>query len=131
MTGKARGLLERALLRRAPLRADGRTTAFRWLNGKADGAAGLTLDVFGDVAVLSVYDGQDPAAVADAAMALLRLRAVYLKARPREAGRLRGEERAARAPGLPFRGDPVESVDVLEHGLRFRIRPGEGLAVGL
>lgn len=131
MTGKVREILEKALLRRAALRADGRTTAFRWLNGKGDGAAGLTLDVFGDVGVLSVYDGPDPAAVADAAMALLRLRAVYLKARPREAGRLRGEERAARAPGLPFRGDPVESVDVLEQGLRFRIRPGEGLAVGL
>jgi 23S rRNA (cytosine1962-C5)-methyltransferase len=131
MSQVARRLLERALLRRAPLRVDGRTTAFRWLNGEGDGAPGLTLDVFGDVAVLSSYDGPDPAPLADAALALLRLRAVYLKARPREAGRLRGEDRAARAPPLPLRGDPVDSVDVQEQGLRFRIRPAEGLAVGL
>ena len=131
MSAGARGLLDRALRRRAPLAQDGGTTAFRWLNGEGDGAPGLTLDVLGDVAVLSTYDGVDPGAVADAAMGLLPLRAVYLKARPREAGRLRGEERAARAPALPLRGEPVESVDVQEQGLRFRIRPGEGLAVGL
>jgi len=131
MSGGARGLLERALRRRAPLRSDGGTTAYRWLNGSGDGTPGLTLDLFGDVAVLSIYDGQDPAPVADAAMVLLRLRAVYLKARPREAGKLRGEERVARAPVLPLRGEPVDWVEVYEQGLRFRIRPGAGLAVGL
>ena len=131
MSGGARRVLEQALLRRAPLRVDGTTTAFRWLNGDADGAPGLTLDVFGDVAVLSTYDAQDPGRLADTALALLRLRAVYLKARPREAGKLRGEERLARSPALPFRGDPVDSVDVKEQGLSFRIRPGEGFAVGL
>ena len=131
MSPGARALLARALERRAPLRRDGRTTAFRWLNGAADGTPGLTLDLFGEVGVLSTYDAQDPAPVADAAMALLALRALYLKSRPREAGTLRGDERAARAPALPFRGEPVEAVDVREQGLAFRIRPAEGLAVGL
>jgi len=131
MSPRARALLARALERRAPLREGGRTTAFRWLNGAADGTPGLTLDLFGDVGVLSTYDAQDPTPVADAAMALLPLRAVYAKARPREAGTLRGEERAARAPALPLRGEPVEVVEVREQGLAFRIRPGEGLAVGL
>jgi len=131
MTPGARAVLARALGRRAALREDGRTTAFRWLNGVADGTPGLTLDLFGDVAILSIYDAQDPSPVADAAMALLPLRAVYAKARPREAGTLRGEERAARAPALPLRGEPVETVEVREQGLTFRIRPGEGLAVGL
>ncbi len=131
MSGGVRALLARALRRRAPLREDGRTTAFRWLNAAGDGTPGLTLDLFGEVAVLSTYGAQDPAPVADAAMELVPLRAVYLKRRPREAGTLGGEERAARAPALPFRGEPVESVDVLEQGLLFRIRPGEGLAVGL
>ena len=131
MRGGARALLVRALERRAPLREDGRTTAFRWLNGAGDGAPGLTLDLFGDVAVLSTYDAQDPAPVADAARELLPLRAVYVKLRPREAGTLRGEERAARAPASPMRGEPVDEVDVREQGLVFRIRPGEGLAVGL
>ncbi len=83
------------------------------------------------MAVLSTYEAVDPGPVADAAMGLLPLRAVYLKARPREAGKLRREERAARAPALPLRGEPMESVVVQEQGLCFRIRPGEGLAVGL
>jgi 23S rRNA (cytosine1962-C5)-methyltransferase len=131
MSRDARGLLARALDRRAPLREDGRTTAFRWLNGAGDGMEGMTLDLFGDVGVLSTYDAGDPAPVADAALELLPLRAMYWKARPREAGRLGGEERAARAPPLPLRGEPVEEVEIREQGLRFRIRPGEGLAVGL
>ena len=131
MSPAARALLARALERRMPLREDGSTTAFRWVNGAGDGMPGLTLDLFGDVGVLSTYDAQDPGPVADAAMQLLPLRAVYGKARPREAGTLRGEERSARAPALPLRGEPVEAVEVAEQGLRFRIRPGKGLAVGL
>src|SRR5262245_1976970 len=131
MSAGPRALLARALERRAPLREDGRTTAFRWLNGDADGVPGLTLDVFGDVGVLSTYDTQDPGPVAEAARRLLPLRAVYWKARPREAGTLLGEEHAARAPTLPLRGEPVEAVDAREEGLVFRIRPGGGLAVGV
>jgi 23S rRNA (cytosine1962-C5)-methyltransferase len=131
MSPGARVLLARALERRAPLREDGRTTAFRWLNGAGDGTPGLTLDLFGDVGVLSIYDARDPSPVAEAALELLPLRAVYAKARPRQAGTLRGEERAARAPALPIRGEPVDAVEVREQGLVFRIRPAEGLAVGL
>src|SRR5262249_7172224 len=128
---EARALLARALRRRAPLRGKEDTTAVRWLNGAADGAPGLTLDLFADVAVLSTYGTEDPAPIAEEAAALLPLRAVYHKRRPREAGTLGSEERAARAPALPLRGAPVESVDVQEKGLTFRIRPAEGLAVGL
>jgi 23S rRNA (cytosine1962-C5)-methyltransferase len=131
MSGGARALLARALERRARLRDDGRTTAFRGLNGAADGVPGVTLDLFADVGVLSVYDARDPAPLADAAMDVVPLRALYSKARPREAGTLRGEERASRAPSAPLRGTAVEAVDVREQGLIFRIRPGEGLAVGL
>jgi len=131
MSTGPRALLARALRRRAPLREDGRTTAFRWLNADGDGASGWTLDVFGDVSVLSAYHREDPGPVAAAAMELLPLRAVYLKARPRTAGGIGPEERAARAPGLPLRGEAAPSVDVREQGLLFRIRPGEGLAVGL
>jgi 23S rRNA (cytosine1962-C5)-methyltransferase len=131
MSTAVRALLSRALRRRASLRSDGETTAFRWLNGAGDGAPGLTVDLFGDVAVLSTYAEEDPEPVADAACALLPLRAVYLKRRPKEAGRLCGAERAQRAPALPLRGEAVEALDVRERGLVFRIRPGEGLAVGL
>src|SRR5262249_11037215 len=125
MRSGARAVLARALERRKPLREGGRTTAFRWLNGAGDGIPGLTLDLFGDVGVLRPYAAQAPGRGADAAMELLRRRALYGKARPRQAGTLRGEERAARAPAAPLRGEPVETVDVSEQGLRFRIRPAE------
>jgi 23S rRNA (cytosine1962-C5)-methyltransferase len=128
---EARALLARALRRREPLRGREDTTALRWLNGAGDGAPGLTLDLFGDVAVLSTYGTEDPVPIAEAAAALLPLRSVYLKRRPREAGALKSEERSARAPASPLRGAPADSVDVREQGLAFRIRPAEGLAVGL
>ncbi|MGO9765260.1 MAG: class I SAM-dependent methyltransferase, partial [Myxococcaceae bacterium] len=58
-------------------------------------------------------------------------RAVYVKRRPRSASRLLPEDVRARAPSRPAYGSPLETVDVLEGGLVFRIRPAEGLAVGL
>jgi len=131
MSAAVRALLVRALERRAPLRADARTTAFRWMNGAADGAPGVTLDLFADVAVLSTYGEDDPGPLASAAASVLPLRAVYLKRRPREAGRIASGERERRAPDEPLAGERVEWVDVKERGLCFRIRPGEGLAVGL
>jgi len=123
-------LLARALARRATLRTSGETTAFRWVNGAADDLPGVTVDLFGGVAVANLYEVEAPG-LAEALWEVLRLRAVYVKSRPREAGRLQSTEREARAPPTPACGEAVEAVDVLENGLRFRIRPGAGLAVGL
>jgi len=123
-------LLERALARRAPLRASGETTAFRWLNGAADGVPGVTVDLFGDVAVVSGHDVTDLHPVAEAAAGLVPLRAAYAKYRPKEARTVQAEQ-DARAPRTPLRGTAVEVVDVRESGLTFRIRPPAGLAVGL
>jgi len=123
-------LLARALARRAPLRISGETTAFRWVNGVADGIPGLTVDLFGSVAVANLYEVKVPE-LPQALWAAHRLQAVYVKSRPREAGRLPLTEREARAPPTPECGEAVEAVDVQENGLRFRIRPGAGLAVGL
>ena len=52
---RLRAQLRRAAERRAPLLASGRTTAYRWVHGRADGLDGVTVDVFGDVLVLALY----------------------------------------------------------------------------
>ena len=130
MSGSLSALLARALARRASLRISGETTAFRWVNGAADGFPGITVDLFGSVAVANLYEVEAPE-LPQALWAAHRLRAVYVKSRPREAGRLPLAEREARAPPTPEYGEAVEAVEVQENGLRFRIRPGAGLAVGL
>ena len=134
MRGAERGLrarLRRAADRRAPLCAAGRTTAYRLVNGQADGFSGATVDVFGDVLVLALYTGEDEGALLEALIAECAPRAVYLKRRPRAASRLGPKALRERAPTRPAHGPAVDAVDVLEEGLLFRIRPAEGLAVGL
>ncbi|MGO9829722.1 MAG: class I SAM-dependent methyltransferase [Myxococcaceae bacterium] len=128
---RLRAQLRRAAARRAPLLAAGRTTAYRLVNGLADGFANATVDVFGDVLVLALYSQDEPGPLLEALVAECAPRAVYLKRRPRVASRLLPEELRARAPSQPAYGPPVEALDVLEEGLVFRIRPAEGLAVGL
>ncbi len=128
---RLRAQLRRAAERRAPLLASGRTTAYRWVHGRADGIEDATVDVFGDVLVLALYAESEPGPLVDALVAECSPRAVYLKRRPKAASRLPPEALRARAPGTPVHGAAVETVDVLEEGLSFRIRPGEGLAVGL
>jgi 23S rRNA (cytosine1962-C5)-methyltransferase len=131
---RAEGLrekLRRAAARRAPLRAGGRTTAYRLLNGRADGVESATVDVFGDVLVVALYTGDEVGPLLEALVAECAPRAVYVKRRPRAASRLPPQALRAGAPALPAYGPAVEAVEVLEEGLRFRIRPGEGLAVGL
>jgi 23S rRNA (cytosine1962-C5)-methyltransferase len=126
-----RGRIRRAVQRRAPLRADGRTTALRLVHGPGDGLEGVTVDLLGDVLVVSLYAEADPAPLVEALAELCAPRAVYLKRRPRAASRLGPADLRRRAPEQPAWGSTVEQVDVLERGLCFRIRPGEGLAVGL
>lgn len=128
---RLRAQLRRAAERRSPLVATGRTTAYRLVHGRADGFEGATVDVFGDVLVLALYDDDEFASLVDALVAECTPRAVYVKRRPRAASRLAPEELRARAPTAPVHGTAVETVDVLEEGLTFRIHPAEGLAVGL
>ncbi len=128
---RLRVTLRRAAERRAPLLASGQTTAYRWVHAGADGLAGVTVDVFGDVLVVALYADEDPSALVDALLALASPNAVYVKRRPRAASRLAPEALRQHAPAAPLYGAAVEAVDVLEAGLRFRIRPAEGLAVGL
>jgi len=126
--------MRRAAEARHALAAVPGLTCYRLANAEADGLPGLTADRFGDAVVLSLYrelSGAEEAAVLDAAVAAWGPRAVYVKRRPREARVLSNTARAEVSPALPSRGVPVDSCVVEENGLRFGIRPGAGLSVGL
>jgi len=106
------------------------TTCFRWIDEELPG---VTVDLFDDVAVLSLYraaSGDEERQLAQALWAARPLRAVYVKRRPREA-RESGKQAAEVAPPTPLLGEPVEALAVREAGLSFEIRPGNGLSVGL
>lgn len=127
-------LFSRAVERRRSLREAADTTAYRLLNAEGDGLEDVTLDWFDGVAVLSLYRSFVPdeeARLLDAVTTALSPRSLYLKRRPREARVVANTRKAELAPETAARGAEVEAVDVLESGLRFRIRPGQGLSVGL
>jgi 23S rRNA (cytosine1962-C5)-methyltransferase len=127
--------LRPALERRAPLFASPDTDAFRLVHRAADGFPDLAVDRFADVLVAHLYHA---GAIGPAPVQLLRdlaghvgARAVFVKHRPTQASILSEAERAALAPRAPLLGEPVESVVVREGGLKFLVRPGEGLNPGL
>jgi 23S rRNA (cytosine1962-C5)-methyltransferase len=139
--------LQRATEGRAPLRRSGETTAYRLLNGEGDRTPGITLDWFEGIAVLGTYRAMDAGAEARIAATVaeeLGARAVYLKPRLRagsggSASSRRAHGREASAPGsprseaasAPICGAAADQSTVLESGLRYLIRAGEGAAVGL
>lgn len=123
-----RSVLHEALERRRA-RLPPETTCFRWLDEELPG---VTVDLFGAVAVLSLYrDAPDEAELADALAATPGVESVYVKRRPREARRLANEAADVLAPPTPLRGKAIDTLEVLEQGTRFEIRPGNGLSVGL
>lgn len=126
--------LQRAFARRAILLADRHTTAVRAVNGRGDGFRDVTVDWFDGVAVMSLYravPADEERALAEALVAAWGARAVYVKRRPREARAVAQRDREQLAPPTPLAGEQVLELVVKENGLSFRIRPGEGLAVGL
>lgn len=126
--------LEAARARRKALENDPNTTAYRLVNADGDGIPGLTLDCFDGVLVASLYTELEAAtetALIETIAELLAPRAVYLKRRPREARHLANTARDQLAPELPVYGEALETLTVLEHGVKYLIRPGGDLSVGL
>ena len=105
------------------------TDTFRLIDG-----AEHTVDVFGPVAILSLYRDLSPEeelALAGQVAASAPVRAVYVKRRPRQALREASQSGERVAPATPLWGESVETVEVSEGGVRFEIRPANGLSVGL
>ncbi len=107
------------------------TDCFRWIDGELPE---VTVDLFGDVAVLSLYRPSSAAeelALAQACAEVAGLRAVYLKRRPPEARRAANERALEVAPPAPLVGEAVAAHVATELGVRFELRPANGLSVGL
>jgi 23S rRNA (cytosine1962-C5)-methyltransferase len=127
--------LNAALARRAPLAADPQTNAYRLIHGAADGFADLAVDRYADVLVAHLYThGQrvtPPTRLLETLAERVGARSVYIKFRPDQASVLDEAAREELAPRAPLLGPPVEELEVLENGLRFIVRPAEGLSPGL
>lgn len=114
---------------RAPLAAF--TDTYRLVNELGDGLPGVTVDRYGDFAVLHVASAEAEARAAELASRLVELgaRGVYLKRRVRGDVRHAGPERT---PPLPVAGEGAsEPLVVSEHGMRVRVALGDGLSTGL
>ncbi len=94
----------------------------------------MTVDVFENVAIVSLY--QDFSSSEEASL-LNRLgqtgcfKTAYLKRRPKTAKRAAGEEAEHVAPKEPAWGAASAHFSAQEDGVRFEIRPDNGLSVGL
>jgi 23S rRNA (cytosine1962-C5)-methyltransferase len=109
------------------------TTAFRLVNEAGDALPGLAVDVYDAHLVAQLYDLDPPHAekVLDA-LATLGFDGVYLKKRPKQANILVDTRREELAPKLPVRGAPApDPLVVLEEGIPFRVRLGDGLSTGI
>ena len=133
-----RALLRLAVARRAPLATDPQTDIYRLINGAADGLPGLTVDRYGDALVAAVYDEDGvmpprpiPSALAEMLAEATGATSIYVKYRPREAGRIPDDQLQALAPPEPVYGSAIRSFVGHEEGLAYVIRPSEGLSTGL
>jgi 23S rRNA (cytosine1962-C5)-methyltransferase len=112
--------VQRAYRRRAPLLADGLTTAYRLINGEGDGLPGIVVDVYGPFAVVHLDSnalGRLVPWVVGAVQGALDVKGICQKA----------------SEGLHVLAGraPPDRLIVSEHGLRFFADLGAGQKTGL
>ncbi len=110
------------------------TTAFRLLNATGDGVPGVAVDVYGDHLVVHFYADELTSREDDVLDALAELEpaGIYVKRRPKQANELVDTRTDHLAPPRAVRGaDAPEPVVVLEDGVPFRARLGDGLSTGI
>jgi 23S rRNA (cytosine1962-C5)-methyltransferase len=132
--------LDAALRRRAALAAGADVTAYRVLDGSGDQVPGVSIDRFGPAAVLNVDEDAplshaDVTAAAEATLVVLApsgVTAVYVKPFARDRSRLGGDLPDEATSPVPRAGTPLpDSLVVEEYGIRFEVRPFDGLSTGL
>jgi 23S rRNA (cytosine1962-C5)-methyltransferase len=113
----------------------GETDAWRMLNAEADGLSGLTIDRYGDFAMVQYYT---PAwekhlpLVANAVQQFSAVRGVYAKYRPQETRKLTAGDRKTEAGGRLIAGrEAPRELTVKEHGLRYSVDLGKDLHTGI
>jgi 23S rRNA (cytosine1962-C5)-methyltransferase len=118
----------------ASVRDGAPTTAFRIVDGVGDGVPGLAIDLYGDHLVAHVYEELLPLPEADVLDVLADFGAlgVYVKRRPVQANELVDTRRDDIAPAGAVRGvDAPKELAVLEEGVPYLVRLGDGLSTGL
>ena len=118
--------VENAWLLREPLREAGHT-AYRWLYGESDGLPGVTVDLYGDYAVLQTYaESVDVLVpwVVSALRSTTRLRGIIHRVDAE------GQERSERLQAL-WGELPPETLTVYENGLGFLANLYAGQKTGL
>jgi 23S rRNA (cytosine1962-C5)-methyltransferase len=121
-----RARVQEAWSLRQPLREAGHT-AFRWLYGEGDGLPGITVDLYGDYAVLQTYaDSVDVLVpwVVSALHTTTRLRGVLQRTDAE------GQDRSDRLNAL-WGELPPETLTIREHGLSFLANLYAGQKTGL
>jgi 23S rRNA (cytosine1962-C5)-methyltransferase len=119
-----------AAVRRTPLCAE--ADVFRIVNEQGDGLPGVTLDRYGDYAVLGPSTPEAEAELGNMARFLVEqgVRGVYVKRRERRD--LRRAEAPELAPATPAAGEPAPTpLAVREGGLTILAELGDGLSTGL
>jgi 23S rRNA (cytosine1962-C5)-methyltransferase len=123
-------IVGRALDRRAALVGPD-LNAVRVLHGEAEGAPGLAVDRFDDVVVIHADSVELLRLFRDALQAAFGDAAAYAKIHPPQASRITPSDLNTFAPPRPLWGEPRDEVVAVEGGVRYAIRPGPGLSVGL
>lgn len=121
--------LEDAVALRWPIRHVG--TAFRLVNDSGDGLLGLTVDIYGQYALMAVTSAAAEAASLGVAEWLVNagVRGVYRVNRLKSEAGLSVQ---ARAPDEPFAGEAAKGpLTVTEGSLRFQVSLGGELSSGL
>jgi 23S rRNA (cytosine1962-C5)-methyltransferase len=110
------------------------TTAFRLVHGEADGLDGIAVDAYGEHLVVHFFspealDRRDQ--ILDGIFSL-GVRGLYLKIHPKQSSTLVDPRDETIAPSQPVRGEPAaDPLVILESGLGFRARLGDGLKTGI
>ncbi len=123
-----------ARVKRVSLEQNPSTTAFRLVNSGADEIADLSVDFFAGVLVASLYaelsEKQENVLLEVLAQTFAPV-SIYLKRRPKEARHVANVARDSLAPDAPAWGERVDEIEILENGVKYLIRPGGDLSVGL
>lgn len=129
--------LHAALTRRLACLAEPDTDIYRLITGSEEDLSGVVVECFGPALILqlhgtNVWTREDLKALARWYMDRLDITAVYVKRFAKDRASARGQDAAAHDESKPFMGRAVaEEIVARERGLNFRIRPYDGLSVGL
>lgn len=127
-------LLRVAAQRRFALAKSSETTAFRLFHGEAEGAPGVSVDVYGKHLLLHLRSEEAHAQEAKIAQALRafsgEFAGLYVKRRPKQANEKSGDKREL-APPEPLWGSAIGEFEVRENGLVYNVDLSRGLSTGI